>query len=112
MIKITTHVLNTSKGIPGSGIGVVLYFKKGNDWEEIAKGITNDSGRVPDFQAGDRELVMGIYKLRFDTDAYFKTHFAVSFYPLIEIIFNVSANEHYHVPLLLNPFGYSTYRGS
>ncbi|GAA4746418.1 hydroxyisourate hydrolase [Flavisolibacter ginsenosidimutans] len=111
MSQITTHILDTSKGKPASGVTVVLY--SGNDaWAEIARGATNNDGRVTDLLRKDSLLETGIYKLRFETKDYFEKQHIITFYPFVEIVFDVQDNEHYHVPLLLNPFGYSTYRGS
>ena len=112
-MNITTHVLNTSTGKPAAALPVFLYFmNEDNNWIEISRAITNPDGRVPGFELTDGELVPGIYKLQFETKAYFDNDSIASFYPFVEIIFEAPANEHYHVPLLLNPFGYSTYRGS
>jgi 5-hydroxyisourate hydrolase len=112
MTKITTHVLNTSKGIPATGIKVILYTGNGNSWEQLAIGVTDQSGRVGDFGVEESRMTTGTYKLTFDTGAYFEAMAVASFYPFVDIVFVVAAQEHYHVPLLLNPFGYSTYRGS
>jgi 5-hydroxyisourate hydrolase len=112
MTRITTHVLNTSKGIPATGIKVVLYIGNGSSWQQLATGMTDQSGRVSDFGVVGHTMVPGTYKLTFDTGAYFEAMAVVSFYPYVEIVFEVTAQEHYHVPLLLNPYGYSTYRGT
>lgn len=111
-MNITTHVLNTSTGKPAAGVPVFLYFLRADTWVEIARAITNKDGRVPGFELNSAELIMGNYKLKFATKAYFGNYSITSFYPFVEIVFEVHAHEHYHVPLLLNPFGYSTYRGS
>ena len=112
MSQLTTHILDTSKGKPAEEIEVFLYQQHPAEWSEIAVGTTNKDGRIPDFLRKDVVLEPGIYKLRFETKAYFDKQAIQSFYPFIEIFFTISGNEHYHVPLLLNPFGYSTYRGS
>ncbi len=75
-------------------------------------GSTNADGRVPDLLQKDTQLAEGIYRIRFDVSAYFSEHKAKSFYPYIEVVFELEADGHYHVPLLLSPWGYSTYRGS
>ena len=113
MSQLTTHILNTSMGKPASGVATHL-FETANDggWRKIAEGITNEDGRLPDLLQKNIILVPGIYKLHFDTKAYFDRLNEQTFYPFVEIIFTVNSSEHYHVPLLLNPFGYSTYRGS
>lgn len=75
-------------------------------------GSTNADGRIPDFVPESKPLPAGIYRVRFDVSAYFSEHKTKSFYPYIEVVFELSADGHYHVPLLLSPWGYSTYRGS
>src|SRR5688572_12778446 len=112
MSQITTHVLDTTRGKPAAGISIVLYKYESDVWVEITRGITNEDGRIVNLVPGDVALMKGIYKLRFEIGTYFERSSVPSFYPYIEIIFNIQTQEHYHVPLLLNPFGYSTYRGS
>ena len=112
MSQITTHILDTSKGKPASDVTVVLYSGANDGWTEIARGATNTDGRVTDLLSKDSLLEIGIYKLRFETKDYFDRNRITTFYPFVEIVFDVQFSEHYHVPLLLNPFGYSTYRGS
>ena len=112
MSQITTHILDTSIGKPASGITIILYIGENDEWTEISRGKTNDDGRISDLLVKDLVLQRGIYKLRFETKDYFDKNQVRTFYPYVEIIFDIQANEHYHVPLLLNPFGYSTYRGS
>ncbi len=112
MSQINTHVLDTSRGKPAAGIAISLHRHLHNDWDMIAKGITNADGRIADLLPKDAALPIGIYKMKFETAAYFAITETKSFYPVVEIIFEISTTEHYHVPLLLNPFGYSTYRGS
>lgn len=112
MGQITTHVLDTSLGKPAQGIQIKLQEPAGNSWKTIAEGITNTDGRVSDLLKADEILARGTYKLVFHVADYFKTQGIKSFYPLVEITFETTDRGHYHVPLLLNPFGYSTYRGS
>lgn len=112
MSQITTHVLDTSKGKPAEGVKVRLFQQDFEGWSEIASGTTNSDGRIGNLLDHYKVLYTGIYKLRFDTHPYFELSGQKSFYPFVEIVFEVEASEHYHVPLLLNPFGYSTYRGS
>ena len=78
----------------------------------MIKGITNKDGRIPDLLAKGTLLDLGIYKMKFEVKAYFDRDGINSFYPYVEIVFDITTQEHYHIPLLLNPFGYSTYRGS
>ena len=112
MSQITTHILDTSKGKPASGISIVLYRGLNDDWNEMARGLTNSDGRITDLLSKEMVLPPGMYKLRFETKDYFEKDARSTFYPYIEIIFDIQSAEHYHIPLLLNPFGYSTYRGS
>ena len=109
---ITTHVLDTSLGKPAAGIAASLEIQNGNQWNEMGSGVTNADGRISDLIAAD-QLNAGIYRLSFDTAAYFSQSQRAGFYPTVRIEFEISdSDQHYHVPLLLSPFGYSTYRGS
>ena len=112
MSQITTHILDTTKGKPAADVTIILYRGENDTWEEITRGITNSDGRVADLLTKDAVLQYGIYKMRFETKDYFDKDGMVTFYPYVEIIFDVTTKEHYHIPLLVNPFGYSTYRGS
>ncbi len=113
MTTISTHVLDTARGMPARGIRVTLQRSAGaNAWDDLAMGSTNTDGRIPDFVPKDVTLTEGIYRMRFDVSAYFSEHKTNSFYPYIEVVFELSGDGHYHVPLLLSPWGYSTYRGS
>jgi 5-hydroxyisourate hydrolase len=113
MSAITTHVLDTSKGRPGSGINVVLEFKDKDKWDEVGSGQTNFDGRLPDLVKDGFHLTEGIYRLTFDTHSYYESQKEAGFYPQVSIVFEVKdPTQHYHVPLLLSPFGYQTYRGS
>ncbi len=112
MSKITTHVLDTAKGKPAQEISVILYHGSNNQWQEIARSKTDRDGRVPKLSGEEHSSREGIFKLRFETKDYFDKNQIATFYPYVEIIFEVATGEHYHVPLLLSPYGYSTYRGS
>ncbi len=112
MSQLTTHILDTSKGKPAAGVSVNLFQQENNSWNEIASGVTNADGRVSDLIKKDVMLTAGIYKLTFETKTYFERQNIQTLYPFVVIVFTITDNEHYHVPLLLNPFGYSTYRGS
>ncbi|GAB4055491.1 hydroxyisourate hydrolase [Spirosoma litoris] len=111
MSIITTHILDTTRGKPAEAVSIVLYHQQ-REWIEIARGMTNADGRIGDLLPKETILPTGTYKLRFETGAYFEQLGVASFYPFVEITFAITTGEHYHVPLLLNPFGYSTYRGS
>ncbi len=110
--QLTTHVLNTAVGKPGKDITIQLQKPVGGNWHTIAQGITNGDGRIGDLLPPERILAAGNYKLVFDTGNYFAAQNIKSFYPEVEIQFTIFDDTHYHVPLLINPFGYSTYRGS
>jgi len=112
MSQITTHILDTTKGRPASNVWIILYHHIDGNWTEIARGKTNEDGRIKDLLSPEKILDKGIYKLRFETKEYFHKEDIKTFYPFIEIVFDVQSSEHYHVPLLLNPFGFTTYRGS
>lgn len=112
MSQITTHILDTTKGKPAAGVSIILYKSGSSAFTEIARGTTNADGRIPDLLAKDKTLEKGIYKMHFAVKPYFDKDNLAAFYPFVEIVFEVNSADHYHVPLLLNPFGYSTYRGS
>ena len=104
---ISTHILDTSKGMPASGIKVQLLRKKGKTWEIVNKGISNSDGRI----VFDCSKKPGTYQLQFSVKKYFKNQ--DTFFEEIPILFVIKDTKRkYHVPLLLNPFGYATYRGS
>jgi len=113
MSAITTHVLDTSVGKPAAGVAVTLEKQEGGGWKTLASGATNADGRAAELLPSGATLAPGTYRLHFDAAAYFRARGVESFYPHVEIVFQVKdAAQHYHVPLLLSPFGYSTYRGS
>ncbi|WP_298225004.1 2-oxo-4-hydroxy-4-carboxy-5-ureidoimidazoline decarboxylase [Flavobacterium sp.] len=110
--QITTHVLDTSVGLPGKDISIRLQSKQNGVWQTIAQGITNADGRIPDLLPQQKNLKPDTYKMVFDTGSYYRKQNLKTFYPEVEILFSTFDETHYHVPLLVNPFGYSTYRGS
>lgn len=110
--QITTHVLDTSTGKPANGITIRLQSQKEKNWQTIAQGITDVDGRITDLLPMGRQLPAGDYKMIFETHAYFQEKNTNGFYPFVEVHFTIPDNAHYHIPLLLSPFGYSTYRGS
>lgn len=111
---ITTHVLDISRGRPAAGVQVMLARQTAQgEWLKLASGATNEDGRIMDLLAPNTAVAAGIYRLAFDTGGYFRAQAVECFYPCAEIIFEIKTpDQHYHVPLLLSPFGYSTYRGS
>ncbi len=113
MSQITTHVLDTALGQPADGLALSLAAQDGDDWRELAMGTTNSDGRVADLCSEGQTLEAGTYRMRFHTGDYQQNKQQAIFYPLVDIYFAVDASgDHYHIPLLLSPFGYSTYRGS
>ena len=113
MSAITTHILDVSIGSPARGVPVTLEQQTSTGWEIVGKGATDEDGRLRDLLNSGAVLQTGNYRLTFDTGNYFAQQKIESFYPQVTVAFTVrDAGQHYHVPLLLSPFGYSTYRGS
>lgn len=110
MSQLTSHILDTSLGRPAAGVNVELFAKTDSGWQFLASAITNSDGRITSFDAPN--LPNGIYRLKFLTSKYYDQQGVTTFYPFVEVAFHIRDAAHYHVPLLLNPFGYSTYRGS
>ncbi|MGH8934877.1 MAG: hydroxyisourate hydrolase [Acidimicrobiia bacterium] len=106
---ITTHVLDISRGRAAAGISVRLEVRAGQGWRELGSGATDEDGRSRDLAS--QPIERGTYRLTFDTSGYYQDK--GSLYPEVAIIFRVDdPAQHYHLPLLLSPFGYTTYRGS
>lgn len=114
MSQLTTHVLDTSRGQPAAGIRVAAERSDGSGgWTALGSDRTDADGRASGLLSEGEPLRPGVHRLRFDTRPYFEAGGRDSFYPYVEIVFVVDRPaEHYHVPLLLSPFGYATYRGS
>ena len=123
MSAITTHVLDTARGRPAAGVPIVLEIEIDSEadaggggaiaWEEVGRGETDADGRLRTLYPGEHRPLVGTYRLTFDTGSYFAATDAAGFYPSVQVIFLIDdPTQHYHVPLLLSPYGYSTYRGS
>ena len=113
MSGLTTHVLDTAAGRPAAGVPVRLERLDGEAWRELHRTATNDDGRAPGLLPAGTELAAGIYRLTFDTAVYHAARGGEGFYPYVSIVFTVrDAAQHHHVPLLLSPFSYTTYRGT
>jgi len=113
MSPITTHVLDLGRGRPAREIEVVLELESAARWQRLGQGRTDADGRLATLLAQDHRLVAGVYRLRFAVASYFERQGDTCFYPRVDLTFTVAAaDQHYHVPLLLNAHGYSTYRGS
>ena len=113
MRSISTHVLDITRGKPAHAVPVLLEEHAGpKEWKVIGDGKTDADGRIKDL-VPEGKLTAGTYRISFDTGAYFSAQGVKGFYPEASIVFLIEdANAHYHVPLLLSPYGYSTYRGS
>jgi 5-hydroxyisourate hydrolase len=112
MSSLTSHVLDTAAGTPARGMAARLEVLEAGGWRLLAQRVTNDDGRITDWlPAGALQALT--YRVTFQTGAYLRASGRPVFYPHVEVVFTVSAPaEHHHIPLLLSPFGYSTYRGS
>ncbi len=112
-MSISTHVLDTARGCPAQGLPITLWREDGDEQIELGTGVTNHDGRIAGFIPEGTALPEGTYRIRFDTGAYFDSQGIDGFYPEVVVRFIIrKADEHYHVPLLISPFGFSTYRGS
>ncbi|XP_013857380.1 5-hydroxyisourate hydrolase isoform X2 [Austrofundulus limnaeus] len=111
---LTTHVLNTAMGVPGSNMTIRLYQQdlSTNVWTLITTGTTNDDGRCPGLIT-KQQFKPAVYKMHFETAQYWERMGETSFYPYVEIVFTITnPDQKYHIPLLVSRFSYSTYRGS
>jgi 5-hydroxyisourate hydrolase len=109
---ISTHVLDTAKGLPAQGVRVVLELRSSEGgWVEMGSGVTDENGRVSRLLGNGAVLRAACYRLTFSTGEYFKPQ--ECFYPQVTVLFDVrDPSTHHHIPLLLSPYGYTTYRGS
>jgi 5-hydroxyisourate hydrolase len=114
MSTISTHILDTAHGNPANGVAVYLESQKSDEsWEQLTHAWTDAEGRVKPFFLLEEPLPAGTYRLVFDTEAYFLTLNINCFYPQVYVVFTIGEEpQHYHIPLLISPFGYSTYRGT
>ncbi len=112
--QLSSHILDISKGMPAADIKISLQKQvQGNQWVKVTEKLTDKNGRVSDFlpQQEDADHI-GVYKLTFYVEPYFQRQQTDTFYPYIEVVFEIKDNKHYHVPITLSAFGYSTYRGN
>lgn len=110
---ITTHVLDLASGKPAAGVHVALARVDGATRTPVSSGVTDTDGRLRDLVSPGAKLVAGTFELSFETGAYYGSRGLESFHPRVAITFEVTdPAQHYHVPLLVSPFGYTTYRGS
>lgn len=112
--QLSSHILDITQGKPAPGVKIQLSKKdKGDVWKIIDEKITDQNGRIKDFlKEGQNVDHRGVYKLTYFTLPYFQQLGQQSFYPYIEVVFEIKDNSHYHVPITLSPYGYSTYRGN
>ena len=112
MSGLTTHVLDTASGRPAAGMAVTVEARDGDGWTGVGGGVTDADGRVPGLVASGA-LRAGVHRLTFATGAWFEAAGVAGFYPEVTVVCRIEdPGAHYHVPLLLSPYGYSTYRGS
>lgn len=110
---LSVHVLNLENGLPSPDVKVVLEQKQGDNWVELNSAVTNEQGRITALYPEGKALEKGTYKVTFETGDWFEKHDTETFFPEIPVIFSADGKlDHYHVPLLLSPYGFSTYRGN
>lgn len=110
---LSVHVLNLQDGLPSPGVEVSLEKLDGERWTKLNEGTTNEQGRITALYPEDKKLESGTYRVTFETGAWFKQHATATFFPEVPVIFEVDGSvAHYHIPLLLSPYGFSTYRGN
>lgn len=110
---LSVHVLNLQDGLPSKDVTVTLEQQQKDGWKKLNQGVTNEQGRITALYPVDQKLTKGIYRVTFKTGDWFKAHQQTSFFPEVPVIFEVDGSvPHYHIPLLLSPYGYSTYRGN
>ncbi|EAH7354266.1 TPA: hydroxyisourate hydrolase [Campylobacter coli] len=114
--QLSTHILDINSGQPASNVKVELYnLDQNRQWVKISEKFTKKNGRIADFLPYEKteNRSFGVYKLKFYTKDYYISHKVDSFYPFVEVSFELLKDQkHYHIPITLSPFGYSTYRGS
>ena len=113
-IGVSTHVLDIARGRPASGVPVHLERREGSDqWQQIGSGRTDHDGRCAQLLPDTDHLAPGVYRLTFDAATYQSEHGTQGLHPVVQITFQVrDGDSHFHLPLLLSPYGYTTYRGS
>lgn len=110
---LSVHVLNTETGLPSANVAVILEAQQGDNWVKINEGTTNKDGRISDLYPKETNLQKGIYRVTFKTGDWYKANQKRSFFPEVPVVFVIDGSlDHYHIPLLLSSYGYSTYRGS
>ncbi|MBK0063882.1 MULTISPECIES: hydroxyisourate hydrolase [unclassified Acinetobacter] len=110
---LSVHVLNLENGLPSSDVNVVLEAQQGEKWVQINQAKTDENGRITALYPSDKAIDKGIYRVTFKTGDWFREHNQRSFFPEVPVVFVIDGTvDHYHIPLLMSPYGYSTYRGN
>lgn len=114
MATISTHILDTARGAPASGVAITLESQNTDEsWTELSHAWTDEDGRIKPFFLVNQTVSEGVCRLVFDTEPYFSSLSTNAFFPQVIVVFKIDdASQHYHVPLLISPYSYSTYRGS
>lgn len=110
---LSVHVLNLQTGLPSSDVAVILEQNQKGQWVKLNEQVTNENGRITALYPAQKKLEQGVYRVTFKTGDWFQKHNQKSFFPEVPVIFQMDgAVKHYHIPLLVSPYGYSTYRGN
>jgi len=110
--QLSSHILDINTGYPAANVKISLYKQNSDgDWAFVEAKVTDQNGRIKDFLSYTQDN-RGIYKLTYHVGPYFESQRQNSFYPFIDVVFQITDENHYHVPITLSPFGYSTYRGN
>lgn len=110
--QLSSHILDINTGYPAANVKISLYKQNSDgDWAFVEEKETDQNGRIKDFLPYTQDN-RGIYKLTYHVGSYFESQRQNSFYPFIDVVFQITDENHYHVPITLSPFGYSTYRGN
>ena len=112
--QLSSHILDISKGLPAADVKINLHkHDQNSQWELVSEKVTDENGRVPNFLPQEKDVDnIGVYKLTFFVEPYFQSQSLDSFYPFIEVVFEIKDDKHYHVPITLSAYGYATYRGN
>ena len=110
---LSVHVLNLQSGLPSAGVSVSLDKQEGDKWVHLSNGVTNEQGRIPSLYPDEKVIEKGNYRVTFKTGEWFEKHHTPTFFPEIPIIFKADGSvPYYHIPLLISPYGFSSYRGN
>ena len=110
---LSVHVLNLENGLPSRNVKVILEAQQKDKWVKINEGSTDSNGRISSLYPENKVLDKGVYKVTFQTGEWFKQNNQRAFFPEVPVVFVIDGSlEHYHIPLLISPYGYSTYRGN